>query len=264
MGKNKLAKFAEMKTFPHVFEPELADALNDNFPMKGHWNPHFFKNDHPIVLELGCGRGEYTLNLSRRYPNKNYIGIDIKGARIWNGAKKSLEEGLPNVAFLRTRIEHLASFFGPGEISEIWLTFPDPQLKKPRKRLSSARFLSLYRRILSPQGQIHLKTDSQLLYRFTSRLIALNQLPLLKKSGNVHAEWPDDELMNITTFYEEQFMLFDLPITYLKFQLVGPQTLQDPKEDKVLAKQEKALRDEIMPKIPVQGKPQFEARKKHE
>ena len=146
MGKNKLQKFDDMSGYPHVFQYPFAVLREKGFDMKGRWNIDFFKNDNPIVLELGCGKGEYAVGLARKYPNKNFIGIDIKGARMWTGAKASLQEGLSNVAFLRTSIELIDHFFAPGEVSEIWITFPDPQMKKVRKRLTSTRFMELYRR----------------------------------------------------------------------------------------------------------------------
>ena len=161
MGKNKLQKFDDMSGYPHVFQYPFAVLREKGFDMKGRWNIDFFKNDNPIVLELGCGKGEYAVGLARKYPNKNFIGIDIKGARMWTGAKASLQEGLSNVAFLRTSIELIDHFFAPGEVSEIWITFPDPQMKKVRKRLTSTRFMKLYRRLLRPDGLIHLKSDAR-------------------------------------------------------------------------------------------------------
>lgn len=152
MGKNKLRKFAEMEQIDFVLQYPFAVVEKEGFPYKNSWHKEFFKNDNPIVLELGCGKGEYTVGLARRFPDKNFIGIDIKGARMWTGAKQAQKEGLTNVAFLRTNIELLSYFFAPSEVAEIWITFPDPQMKKVRKRLTSTRFLSLYRNILQPGG----------------------------------------------------------------------------------------------------------------
>lgn len=255
MAKNKLERFAEMKNFPHVFEPTLEQAFNRTFRLQGKWKAEFFNNQHPLILELGCGKGEYTVNLARKFPQQNFIGVDIKGARMWKGAKASHQEGLSNVAFLRTHIEHLPAFFGTGEVDEIWLTFPDPQLKKMRKRLSSARFLNDYRNFLKPEGPVHLKTDSKFLHNFTYRLIRLNNLPLITASRDIYKEFSDDQTLTIKTFYEQQFLYFHIPITYLKFLLKGPSEITNPEEDKEAAQKEKEYRDQIMPKIPVQGKP---------
>ena len=179
MGKGKLAKFADMASYPHVFEYPYSVVDEVPFDMKGRWHEDFFRNDHPIVLELGCGRGEYTVGLARLYPDKNFIGVDIKGARMWKGAKTAVENGMNNVAFLRMYAEMLESVFAPGEIAELWITFPDPQMAKARKRLSGTRFLSLYRKILAPQAVIHLKTDSLFLYRYTSALLVTTILYVL-------------------------------------------------------------------------------------
>ena len=162
MGKNKLAKFDDMASYPHVFQYPFATLQEKGFELKGHWHEQFFKNDNPIVLELGCGKGEYTVGLGKLFPNKNFIGVDIKGARMWTGAKESLEAGMTNVAFLRTSIELIAHFFAAGEVAEIWLTFPDPQMKKANKRLTSTRFMKMYREILAGDGIIHLKNRQQL------------------------------------------------------------------------------------------------------
>ena len=167
MGKNKLEKFADMARYPHVFEYPYSAVDNVPFDMKGNWHQQFFKNDNPIVLELGCGRGEYTVGLGRMFPDKNFIGVDIKGARMWTGATESLEAGMKNVAFLRTNIEIIDRFFAPGEVSEIWLTFSDPQMKKATKRLTSTFFMERYRRFLKDGGTIHVKTDSNFMFTYT-------------------------------------------------------------------------------------------------
>ena len=168
MGKNKLAKFADLETYPHVFQmPSSQVREGVVFPLRGCWGRDFFHNDHPIVLELGCGKGEYTVGLARLFPGKNFIGVDIKGARIWTGAKQSLESGMANVAFLRTDIEMINHFFAADEVSEVWLTFPDPQMKKATKRLTSTNFMRLYQQMVKPGGLVHLKTDSNFLFTYT-------------------------------------------------------------------------------------------------
>lgn len=211
MGQKKLIRFAAIKTFANVLEyPEN---------MQGKWNA-FFKNDNPIVLELACGRGEYTVGLSKLFPEKNFIGIDIKGNRIYIGAKKCLDEHLNNAAFLRTQIEKLADYFSNNEISEIWLTFPDPQLRTSRakKRLTHPRFLRLYQKILSPNGCIHLKTDSPDLYQFTKTVIDLYQLNLIEDCDDVRTK-SDREDLKIITHYESLDIAQSNRIFYLKFQL---------------------------------------------
>lgn len=187
MGKNKLAKFANMEEYPHVFQYPFSVLREKGFEMKGKWNEQFFKNDHPIVLELGCGKGEYSVGLAKLFPEKNFIGIDIKGARMWTGAKQSLEESLSNVAFLRTHIELLENFFAPSEISEIWITFPDPQMTKVNKRMTSTRFMKLYRKFLKPEGVIHLKTDSNFMFTYTSAMVDTNELPVLFRNDDLYA-----------------------------------------------------------------------------
>ena len=164
MGKGKLKKFADMASYPNVIEHPYSVVDNVEFPLRGNWRRDFFKNDNPIVLELGCGRGEYTVALARRFPGKNFIGVDIKGARMWTGATDALNEGMKNVAFLRTNIEIIDRFFAEGEVSEIWLTFSDPQMKKATKRLTSTYFMNRYRKFLTPDGLIHLKTDSNFMF----------------------------------------------------------------------------------------------------
>ena len=168
MGKDKLKKFAENKTFRCLVQPEFDEIFGKDHPLKGRWHADFFRNDRPIVLELGCGKGEYTVALAADDPARNYIGVDIKGARMWRGAKTATEQGMDNVGFLRTRIEFITSFFAPGEVSELWITFPDPQLKtrRAKKRLTAPPFLACYAQLLAPGGWINLKTDSQHLYRY--------------------------------------------------------------------------------------------------
>ncbi|MBE6310332.1 MAG: tRNA (guanosine(46)-N7)-methyltransferase TrmB [Bacteroidales bacterium] len=231
MGKNKLKKFAEMETFDNVFQYPFAVVERDGFPLKGRWNKDFFKNDNPIVLELGCGKGEYAVGLARRFPEKNYIGVDIKGARMWTGAKAAVKEGISNVAFLRTNIELITRFFEPGEVSEIWITFPDPQMKKVRKRLTSSRFLELYREILIADGIVHLKTDSPFLYTYTDALVKLNELPTEVNTSDLYHSDIVDDILEIKTFYEQQWLDRGLTIKYIKFHLDHTTELKEPDID---------------------------------
>lgn len=194
MGHGKLRKFAENETFKCLLQPSASEVMDKSdggfrvldHPIKGNWNSNMFAKAQPIVLELGCGRGEYTIDLSRRVPSRNYIGVDIKGARLWQGAKYAVEHDLPNVAFLRTRIELIEAFFAPREVSEIWLTFSDPQLGSANKRLSSPVFLEKYRKFLAPGGRIHLKTDSRLLYEYTKAVAQANGLNILAATTNLY------------------------------------------------------------------------------
>jgi tRNA (guanine-N7-)-methyltransferase len=228
MGKNKLAKFADMKIYPHVFEPACSYNDEITFEMRGCWNSSFFHNENPIVLELGCGKGEYTVGLAKLYPNKNIIGIDIKGSRMWTGAKQSLEEGLCNVAFLRTKIEMIDHFFAPGEVSEIWLTFPDPQMKKSTKRLTSTTFLERYGRIMKSDGLIHLKTDSRFLYTYTCCCVEHNNLPVIFKTDDLYGCNCTDMILSIKTYYEQQWLLRGMSIKYICFNLTRSGELTEP------------------------------------
>lgn len=232
MGKGKLAKFAEMETFRNVFQYPYSVVDNVPFKMKGHWREEYFHNDHPIVLEFGCGKGEYTVGLGSRYPEKNFIGVDIKGARMWTGAKQALEEGLSNVAFLRTSIEIIDRFFDADEVQEIWLTFSDPQMKNPRKRLTSTYFMERYRHFLIDQGMIHLKTDSNFLFTYTSYMIDGNHLPLLFRTTDLyHEEGLDKEtldILSIHTYYEQMWIDRGLNIKYQKFLLPHKGKLTEP------------------------------------
>ncbi|PXV67554.1 tRNA (guanine-N7-)-methyltransferase [Dysgonomonas alginatilytica] len=218
MGKNKLAKFANMEGYPHVFQYPFAVLQEKGFEMKGKWNEKFFKNDNPIILELGCGKGEYTVGLAKLYPENNFIGVDIKGARMWSGAKQSLEEELSNVAFLRTHIELLSNFFEEGEISEIWITFPDPQMNKVNRRMTSTRFMKLYAQFLKPEGVIHLKSDSNFMFTYTSEMVALNRLNVLFKTDDLYNSDLVDDILSIKTFYEQQWIARGLNIKYIKFE----------------------------------------------
>ena len=228
MGKGKLAKFADMASYPHVFEYPYSVVDDVPFDMKGNWNRDFFKNDNPIVLELGCGRGEYTVGLARRYADKNFIGVDIKGARMWTGATEALNEGLKNAAFLRTNIEIIDRFFAPGEVSEIWLTFSDPQMKKATKRLTSTYFMERYRRFLVPGGVIHLKTDSNFMFTYTKCMIEANRLPVEFITDDLYHSGMDDDILSIRTYYEQQWLDRGLNIKYIKFRLPHEGVLQEP------------------------------------
>lgn len=228
MGKNKLAKFANMEEYPHVFQYPFAVLQEKGFEMRGKWNAMFFKNDNPIVLELGCGKGEYTVGLAKLFPDKNFIGIDIKGARMWTGAKQSFNEKLTNVAFLRTHIELITHFFAKGEISEIWITFPDPQMGKVNKRMTSTRFMKLYRQILSDNGIIHLKTDSNFMFTYTCEMVKANTLPILFESDDLYHSGLVDDILKIQTFYEQQWLSRGLNIKYIKFECAARDNWTEP------------------------------------
>ena len=231
MGKNKLQKFADMASYPHVFEYPFSVAENVPFEMKGKWNKEFFKNDNPIIIELGCGRGEYTVGLGRMFPDKNFIGIDIKGSRMWSGATDSLNEGLANVAFLRTNIEIIDRFFGEGEVSEIWLTFSDPQMKKATKRLTSTYFMNRYRKFLKPDGVIHVKTDSNFMFTYTKYMIEENKLPALFVTEDLYHSGLVDDILGIQTYYEQQWLDRGLNIKYVKFVLPQEGELVEPDKE---------------------------------
>lgn len=228
MGKNKLAKFEDMGKYPHVFEYPYSVADSVPFEMKGRWNELFFKNDHSIVLELGCGRGEYTVGLARKFPDKNFIAVDIKGARMWTGATESLQANMTNVAFLRTNIEMIDRFFATEEVSEIWLTFPDPQMKRYTKRLTSTSFLERYRHFLKNNGIFHLKTDSNFLYVYTKALIEINHLPVQYITDDLYHSNIVDDILNIKTYYEQQWLERGIPIKYIKCNLPQATVLQEP------------------------------------
>lgn len=228
MGKNKLAKFDDMAGYPHVFQYPFAVLQEKGFELKGRWGEAFFKNDHPIVLELGCGKGEYTVGLGRLFPEKNFIGVDIKGARMWSGAKESLESGMTNVAFLRTSIELIAHFFAPGEVAEIWITFPDPQMKKVNKRLTSTRFMKMYREILNGEGLIHLKTDSAFMYTYTVEMAKANRYPIEVSTDDLYHSGLADELLSIRTYYEQQWLDRGLNIKYIRFVCEERTALVEP------------------------------------
>lgn len=231
MGKKKLSRFAEMETFDHVIQASFDEVFKKDYKLKGNWAKDFFKNDNPIVLELGCGKGEYTIGLAKQNPNINYIGIDIKGARMWRGAKTALDEGINNVGFIRTRIDLINSFFAQNEISEVWVTFPDPQPKKYYKRLTSTRFLGYYQRLLKENGIVNLKTDSQELYTYTRNLVELNNLEKVIDTNDLYNSGIDDQILSIKTFYEQQFLDQGKSITYLKFKLNNIIQLEEPEDE---------------------------------
>lgn len=228
MGKNKLQKFADMASYPHVFEYPYSIAENVPFDMKGKWNKEFFQNNNPIVLELGCGRGEYTVGLGKMFPDKNFIGIDIKGARMWSGATESLDAEMKNVAFLRTNIEIIDRFFDKDEVSEIWLTFSDPQMKKATKRLTSTYFMERYRKFLVPNGVIHVKTDSNFMFTYTSYMIEGNKFPVEFITEDLYHSDLADDILGIKTYYEQQWLERGLAIKYIKFLLPDEGELIEP------------------------------------
>ncbi len=221
-SKNKLKRFRENETFSNVYQPGRDEVTNNAFELKGNWNKEVFKNDHPIVLELGCGKGEYSVELARRYPNINFIGVDIKGSRFWRGAKTAIEENITNVAFLRTQIELIENCFAPGEVDEIWITFPDPQIKykRTKHRLTNEEFLARYKNILKPEGIINLKTDSEFMHGYTLGLLHGAGHKVLYANHNVYKNEGAPEVVTaIQTFYESQYLEQNKPITYIKFQL---------------------------------------------
>ena len=241
MGHDKLRKFAENETFSCLLQPSAEEVLADGFenlrdhPVKGHW----FEGA-PLILELGCGKGEYTLELARRNPGSNYVGVDIKGARLWRGAKTATEEGLSNVRFLRTRIEFITAYFAPGEVSEIWLTFSDPQPKSENNRLTSPGFLERYRSILKPGGVVRLKTDSRFLHEYTRAVVGANGLKVLACSEDLYGDLPsasvEPEVREVQTFYESMFLEQGVPITYLAFTIDREGSYVHPSEKFDLAR----------------------------
>ncbi|MCX6182700.1 MAG: tRNA (guanosine(46)-N7)-methyltransferase TrmB [Bacteroidetes bacterium] len=226
MAKRKLQRFADVETFDNVAKPTTEQAMQDSFPLKGKWHKEFFKNENPIVLELACGKGEYTVGLAKNYPGKNFIGVDIKGNRLWHGAKYALENKMTNVGFLRTRIDFITQLFAEGEISEIWITFADPQKERPRKRLTGEMFLNRYRKIMKSGGKVNLKCDSDLLYEFTKEVVAAGKLKVEVDSANIYEELvpslgdaPLAKDLEIKTYYERRWLSEGKKIKFISFIL---------------------------------------------
>lgn len=219
-SKNKLKRFKENETFPNVIQPTREEVFDDSLKLKGNWKQDFFKNDHPIALELGCGKGEYSVNLAKLFPNKNFLGIDIKGARFWRGAKTALEENISNVGFLRTQIELIDYLFEENEVDEIWITFPDPQIKykRTKHRMTNPEFLAKYKKILKPNGKVHLKTDSEYMHGYTLGLLQGLGLNIEYAHHDVYGTTnAPKEVTEIQTYYESQYLAIGKKITYLRF-----------------------------------------------
>ena len=237
MGKNKLKKFADIEGFSCVLQYPRETLLKEGFPFKGKWEEKVFSQKGPLTLELGCGKGDYTVALAKVNPERNYIGVDIKGARIWTGAKETEETGIKNAKFLRTEIENIENFFSEDEVDEIWITFPDPQMQKTRKRLTSSRFLTLYRNFLKPGGVIHLKTDSPFLFEYTRRLVELNGFPVREISDDLYGSGKADPVKSIKTFYEDQWLSRGKKIKLISFipgkdgEIKEPETADIEKDD---------------------------------
>lgn len=222
-----------MESLDRVFQPSLEEIFDRDYPLKGKWSREVFGNDRALVLELGCGKGEYAVGLARNYPEKNFIGLDIKGARIWTGARIAQQEKLSNVAFVRTRIDFINSFFARAEVDEIWITFPDPQGKRRRqkKRLPGAHFLNKYRRFLSDGGLVHLKTDNLQLYQDTLELARFNQLTVEQSSEDVYSEGWNNEVVNFQTYYEKRFLSEGIKINYIRFRLPAGKEIRELNDD---------------------------------
>ena len=221
-SKNKLKRFKENETFENVLQPTREEVVSGEFQYKGNWNSDFFKNNNPIIVELGCGKGEYTIGLAERNPNINYIGIDVKGARFWRGAKTAIETGMNNVGFVRTQIELIENIFSSHEISEIWITFPDPQIKykRTKHRMTNSEFLKMYKRILKPEGVVNLKTDSEFMHGYTLGLLHGEGHEVLYSNHNVYKnEGSPSEVTEIQTFYENQYLEINKAITYIRFKI---------------------------------------------
>ena len=221
-SKNKLKRFKENETFENVFQPMRTQLVDETYPLKGQWRKEVFKNENPLVLELGCGKGEYTIGLAKRYPNTNFIGIDIKGARFWRGAKTAIEDNIPNAAFIRTQIELIEHLFEENEVDEIWITFPDPQIKykRTKHRMTNLQFIERYKKVLKPNGLMHLKTDSEFMHGYTLGLLHGADYEVLYSNHNVYKmEGSPDEVTEIQTFYESQYLEQDKPITYIRFKI---------------------------------------------
>lgn len=221
-SKNKLKRFKENETFSNVFQPTRSELVDQTYQYKGFWNEKVFKNNNPIVLELGCGKGEYSVALAQKFPNKNFIGIDIKGARFWRGAKTAVEENIPNVAFIRTQIELIEYVFANNEVDEIWITFPDPQIKykRTKHRMTNSAFLQRYKNVLKPDGIMNLKTDSEFMHGYTLGLLHGEGHEVLYANNDVYRqEGSPEEVTAIQTFYESQYLEQNKPITYIRFKI---------------------------------------------
>jgi len=221
-SKNKLKRFKENDTFGNVFQPTREEVVSDQFSLKGKWNQDYFKNSNPIVLELGCGKGEYSVGLAEKYPDKNFIGIDLKGARFWRGAKTAVETGMKNVAFIRTQIELINHLFNENEVDEIWITFPDPQIKykRTKHRMTNSEFLKLYKKVLKPEGVINLKTDSEFMHGYTLGLLHGEGHEVIYSNHNVYVnEGSPEEVTSLQTFYEKQYLEINKAITYIRFKI---------------------------------------------
>lgn len=248
MGKNKLKKFADMERFRCVLQYPREKLLAEGFPYAGKWGSEVFGTPRPITLELGCGRGEYTVGLARADHDRNFVGIDIKGARMWAGASQVEQSGMDNAAFLRCEIENIDRFFMPSEVDELWITFPDPQMKKTRKRLTSTRFLALYQKILRPGGVISLKTDSPFLYEYTRRLVELNGFDILTDTDDLYGSGIADAATSIKTYYEQQWLSRGKKIKLISFRLPAEGELLEPREDDIEKDDYRAIpRPNILP-----------------
>ncbi|MBQ9253868.1 MAG: tRNA (guanosine(46)-N7)-methyltransferase TrmB [Bacteroidales bacterium] len=219
MGKNKLQRFAENLTFDNLFQIPYDEIKDKDFFLKGKWNKEYFHNDNPIVLELGCGKGEYTVGLGEKYKDKNFIGIDIKGARLWRGCKTATENNMKNVAFLRCHIQMISSYFEKNEVDEIWITFPDPQLKNENKRLTNPRFLERYEMVLKKDAILHLKTDSRELYDYTVETLEKEKHGIIFATSDLYNTTIEEDVKEIQTFYEKMYLKEGKPINYIKFRL---------------------------------------------
>lgn len=233
MGKNKLKKFADMATYRCALQYPREVLLAEGFPYQGVWKDEFFHRDGEITLELGCGKGEYTVALAKGNPGRNYIGVDIKGARMWSGARQVEEQQIPNAAFLRTEIENIDKFFAPGEVDEIWITFPDPQMQKTRKRLTSTRFLKMYGKFLRPGGVINLKTDSPFLFEYTKRLAELNGFEIVMTTDDLYGSGMADPVSSIKTYYESQWLSRGKKIKLISMRPGSFENLQEPPSDDI-------------------------------
>jgi len=221
-SKNKLKRFRENETFNNVFQPTREELVNQSYVLKGNWNATYFKNNNPLVLELGCGKGEYSVALAQKYPNKNFIGIDLKGARFWRGAKTSVEEIIQNVAFIRTQIELIDYVFAENEVDEIWITFPDPQIKykRTKHRMTNSEFLQKYKKVLKKDGVVNLKTDSEFMHGYTLGLLHGEGHEVIYSNHDVYKqEGSPEDVTNIQTFYESQYLEQNKPITYIRFKI---------------------------------------------